>query len=957
MQVELAHYLPGRARLRLPGLRGRPRDLASIGQTLAAVPGAGRVQVSPGSASLVLTFDPHRTSLHALLSRVPGLTMPGMAGLPEREAAAARPVPARPDAVRSDAARTGLSTREAARRRQTFGPNLLPARPAPPFWRRFLGEFTDLSSVILLGGTGFSVLTGRVWEALAVGAAAGLNAVIGAWRSGQVDVAVAAMQSLTSPNATAVRDGRVTVIPAADLVPGDLILLQAGDHVPADVVVAEAMDLEADDRHLLGADAAGPKTYAANQFLPAGCEILRGHGEAVVLSTGADTTLGKIAQTLGRTERLPSHVQRRAAWLARDLLKIALLGLGIVTGVGLLWGLPPTELLQRGLSVATASVPEGLPTYITLALAAGSRRLARRNAFVRDLSTAAGVGTVDVICTDKTGTLTRGEMTVRTIFAGNHWWTVSGTGFDPTGQFLKVGEPADPLADPDLRAFLEAAVRCNNATLVDSPDGSLEVRGSQTEGALLILALKAGLPREIGREPRLGEEAFHPALRRMTLTLGVGGMPFTCSKGAPEAILPLCDRVLIKGGPESLGAPVRDAILDAQRTMTAGGQRVLALAYAHGPDRPNGMIFAGLVGIVDPPRLELRPVIQRLRKRSVQVIMLTGDHPDTAASVARDLRILHGNQEVVTGAQLAKLNDQDLARVVNRSPVFARVTPEQKAQVVRALQQHGLTVAYVGDGIDDAPAVRAADIGVVPRDRAADVTREAASIILTDDRLQTLETAIEQGRNTAANADEIARYLLIANMGEILLLAASAVFGMPLALLPLQLLWLNLIGDGPAALALGERHAPPGEEREPHRRPLVRSLEREILLHGLGVGAAAFGLYATALAGGYALPVARALAFSALSASQILYLFRCRTALGTPCGLRLPTEPSVTLAAVASGLLLLATMYFPPLARTLGTAPLSMGQWLAVLGTALAVNLSSVVRLSLRRRAAIPAPV
>lgn len=937
MRVELAHSLPGRVRLRVPELRGRPGALAAVRDLLVRAPGAHSVIVNPASGGLLVRFDPRRLSVRQLIQI---LTPPERSAIAEIAAAAE---------AMDHPGRRGLSQAEAVQLRRQFGPNLLPAAPASPLWRRLLDQFTDLSSIVLIAGAALSALSGRTWEVAAVAAAAGLNALIGAWRAGQEDEALSALRALTPPHATVVRGGRLTEIPAADLVPGDLLVLQAGDKVPADAVVQESADLEVDERPLLAADAVGPHRVERDRMLRAGSLVLRGHAEALVVATGAQSSLGRIAQTLGRAERLPSPTQRRTARIARDLLKGAAVVLGLVTGVGLLRGVPPLELFSSAVSLAAASIPEGLPTYLTLALAAGARRLSRRGAYVRDLAVAESVGQIDVICTDKTGTLTRGEMTVSAVYTGGEWWTVTGKGFDPVGRFLKGGVPAAPLANPDLHRFLEVAVRCNHASLVETPEGTVEVHGSQTEGALLVMALKAGLPKDVGHEPLLHEESFDPTLRRMTLTVGLEGAPFTCSKGAPEAILPLCTRILADGQIRGLTEADQAAIREAVHLVTKSGMRVLALAYSHEERAPNGLIFAGLAGIVDPPRRDLRSAIFRLRKRGVRTVMLTGDHHETAVAVARRLGMFQQGDRVLTGPELTQMSGEELHRVIDRVTVFARVTPEQKAQVIRAMQRCGHTTAYIGDGIDDAPAVRMADIGVVPRGRAADVTREAASIILADDRFETLITAMRQGRNTALNTDEVSRLLLVGNTAELVLLAASAIFGLPLALLPLQLLWRNLIGDGPAALAVGERHNPEQED-EDGLRPPTESTRREIVIRGLQMGAAAFGLYSGAIAQGATLAVARTMALCALGAAQIFSLFRCRTRLGTPCGLRLPTEPRVALAIISSALLLIATIYFPPLAGALGTAPLSMGQWLAVLGASFAGNLSAVSGFSLRRQ-------
>ncbi|HWI63768.1 MAG TPA: HAD-IC family P-type ATPase [Symbiobacteriaceae bacterium] len=932
MRLHVVHALPGRVRLHLPDLVSRP-DRCRIAETaVASLAGVLVARATEATGSLLIRFDA-RLALRDLLRTLTSADS-------EAAATAERVVPLRRPAPR------GLTDAEAQQRLQKHGPNIMPAPETQPFWRRFLAQFQDLSTVILLTGTLLAAAFGRPVEAFTVGAITAMSALVGAWRAGQRDHAVAALHSRTAARVVAVRGGRPVEVPAADLVPGDLVILRAGDRVPADSIVVNATDLEVEDRFLFTAYSGSPALLPTDRFLPAGSGVAKGRAEVTVVATGAATALGRLAHTLGQTEQLPSPVERRSARLARDLLKVAVVAFLVVGGAGLAFGQPLTQIIESSLSVAAAAVPEGLPTFTTLALAAGARRLARRGAYVRDLAAAEGVGAVDVICTDKTGTLTRQEMTVRTIFTGDTWWEVTGTGLDMKGEFLKNGRPVRPLEEPDLRAFLQTAVRCNNATLEEDPDGNRHVVGSYTEGALLMMAAKAGLA--AGQESRLGEESFDPTARRMSATVGLAGARITCSKGAPEVILPMCNRMLRGEATLPMTAESRDRIREAVGTLARGGHRVIALAYAVGDEVGDGYIFAGLAGISDPPRRELRPAILRMSRNGIRTVMLTGDHPETATAVARELGLLLGKREVVIGADLNRLTDWQLDRIVERVGVFARVTPDQKARVIRSLQRRGRTVAYLGDGMDDAPAVRAADIGVAPQGRGTDVTREAARIILTEDRFDALVRAIEQGRNTAGNTDDIARFLLTVNMAELLTMLAAALFGWPLPLLPLQLLWLNLIGNSPAALALGERHAPPGDDLPARQRP-VQSLEKDLLVHALEMGLATFGLFATTLVSGGTLVAARTMALTALGAGQILYLFRCRTALGTPCGLQWPAEPAVALAAGISGLLLLATVYFPPLAGALGTVPLSMAQWLAVLGAAVAGNLSAVATFSLER--------
>lgn len=963
------HVLPGRARARVPGLRGNPALAARLAQQLTGRSGVHRVWISSDTGTVLFLYAPETVTLAQLAAWLPaaGTAAAAVAAGPEVAAAVEpacvpaaagpgvvsvtvtspprSPVPtgARPQPVEPAAASgpvQGLTAAQVQARRARFGPNLVTVPPPPPFWRRLLAQYQDILPLTLVGSAALSLLSGHRRDALTMGAVLLLNGLIGASQSGGPTRPVAALRRLGERPARVVRDGAEATVPAAALVPGDLLLLEQGDVVQADASVRTASGLALDESLLTGESTAADK--GPDDPVHAGTAVVRGRGRAVVTATGDASALGQIARLLTGPEPT-APLQRQLDHLGRRIARAGLWAAAGATALGLWRGLGPAGALLSGISLAVAAVPEGLPAFLTVALAAGTRRLAQRGGTCQNLAAVETMGAVSAVCCDKTGTLTRGEMSVAEIHLPTGIWQVTGDGYSPEGEFRQGGRPADPLTDPALRRLLKVAALCTNARLGLNEQGALVTHGDPTEIALLVAALKAGLRACGGEGDRLLEIPFDAVSRHMTVVCqDASGQAVACSKGAPEALLARCSQTLAAGRLIRLEPRLRRRLQQAAAEMAARGLRVLAVAYgpADGPGSPaapagpagagsgGGLVLLGLLGLSDLPRPEAADTVRRCRQAGVQVLMLTGDHPGTAAAVARQIGIPAGADRLLTGGDLAGMTDRELDAALPRISVVARVTPEQKLRVVQALRRTGQTVAMLGDGVNDAPAMRAADIGIAMGERGSEVTRAGAGLVLEDDHLPVLADAITQGRATAGNIRRMARYLLGQNAAEVCLMAGALLLGLPLPLLPAQLLWLNLAGDGLPATALGAE--PPAADlppSPPDPAPAPR-FGRQAVGYGLRTGLTATALYAWALAGGRPLNQARTLAMATLTAAQVRHLHACRSP---------AASPQVRTAGAVAVLLGLSAFYFPPLRQALQLAPPGPGDLALAAGATLAM--------------------
>jgi len=884
---------------------------------------------------------------------------------------------------------SGLTEAEASQRRLKYGSNELQAAHHISPWAILLEQFKNVLILILLGASGLSAFLGHGVEAIAITVIVLFAVVLGFVQEYRAERAIEALRQMAAPTATALRGGKETEIPARDLVPGDVILLRAGDKVPADARLVEAVNLQADEAALTGESMPVEKHIKPlpgdlavgdrKNMVYAGTAATYGRGRAVVVATGMQTEFGKIAQLLQTIERGKTPLQENLDKLGKTLARAAFVVVAVIVALGLFRGQPLIEMVIFGIALAVAVVPEALPAVVTISLAVGVQRMVKRNALVRRLPAVETLGGTSVICSDKTGTLTKDEMTVRKIFAAGQLVEVSGTGYEPQGRFFKVGPGAkdyDPrevvggrsenhgaplkngavadLSEP-MKLLLRGAALASDAHILRSePDGRWDVKGDPTEGALVVAAAKAGLnkPELDEKFPRVHEIPFTSETKRMTTLHGSPGSLVAYSKGAPEMILDSCARQLTEAGEAVLDTAGKEAILRTARKMASEALRVLAVASKSNAALEHAereMTFLGLFGMIDPPRPEAKAAIETCERAGIKVVMITGDHPVTAQAVARELGLLKGGR-AVTGAELEAMSEADFEREVEKIEVYARVSPAHKLRVVTALQQKGHIVAMTGDGVNDAPSLKKADIGIAMGITGTDVTKEAAAMLLTDDNFASIVAAVEEGRGIFGNIKKYLMFLLSSNIGEIGLMAGASLFGLPLPLSAVQILYVNLATDGLPALALAVDPPEPDlmsrKPRNPRTGIFTRPVVSLMLVGGIWSTAVNIGLFAWALNSGRSLQEAMTMTFVSLVLIQFFKAYNFRS--DHHSVLRRPFSNKWLNMAIGWELILLApVIYAPFLQKPFGTYSLSLVDWLIVIGVSFTI--SPVLELAKRK--------
>jgi len=869
----------------------------------------------------------------------------------------------------------GLSADEARNRLASVGPNELQAARRVSPWHLLAGQFKNVLIVILLVATALSAVLGHAVEAIAITVIVVFAVLLGFIQEYRAERAIEALQDMAAPHATVVRGGAEIALPAREVVPGDLLVLAAGNRVAADGRLLQSVNLKVQEAALTGESTPVEKhaedVHAADapvgdrrNMVYAGTSVAYGRGLAVVVATGHGTEFGQIAQMLLDVETGRTPLQVNLDRLGRSLARAALAVVALIVALGLFRGQPFVEMLVFGIALAVAVVPEALPAVVTISLALGVQRLVRRRALMRRLAAVETLGSTSVICTDKTGTLTRDEMTVRRLYVAGRFVDVTGSGYAPDGTFLldgatlEVAAAGGDITAAMLRDLLEAGARASDAHLVhELGDDAWTIKGDPTEGALVVAAAKAGLRKaELDAAlPRVDEIPFSSESKRMTtLHAGDGGcVAFT--KGAPEVVLPGCVAELTPAGPVPLDGPARERVMAAARRMAGDALRVLAVATRCDATRGNaeqGMTLLGLVGMSDPPRPEARAAIETCGQAGIRVVMITGDHPLTAGAIARELGLLQGGR-VVTGAELGTLDDAALEREVQRIDVYARVSPADKMRVVEALQKLGHVVAMTGDGVNDAPALKKADIGIAMGVSGTDVAREAAAMTLTDDNFASIVAAVEEGRGIFGNIKKYLMFLLSSNVGEIGLMAGTALLGMPLPLTAVQILYVNLATDGLPALALAVDPPEPDLMRRPPRDPHAGIFGPRVVALMLVGGAWSMcvnvGLFAWLLHSGRPLPEAMALTFVSLVLIQFLKAYGYRSD-HAPVLARPFANRWLNLAVAWEVMLLSLVLYLPVLQGPFGTFDLSVTDWAIVLGVSASVlPVLDVAKLLLKR--------
>jgi Ca2+-transporting ATPase len=855
----------------------------------------------------------------------------------------------------------GLTAAEAERRLTEYGLNQLQAAARISPWMILLDQVKNVLIIILLFATALSAFLGHGVEAIAITVIVLFAVILGFVQEYRAERAIEALREMAAPTATVVRDGREWRINALELVPGDLILLATGDKVPADARLIEAVNLQTVEAPLTGESAPIQKHTSPleDERLPtgdrknlayAGTVVTYGRGRAVVVATGMATEFGKIAQLLESVDTAKTPLQLNLDRVGKTLARVSFGVVLVIVALGVFRGQPFLEMLIFGVALAVAVVPEALPAVVTISLALGVKRMVKRNALVRRLPAVETLGSTSVICSDKTGTLTRDEMTVRRLFVGGQMLQVSGRGYEPQGKFSLNGTEVQP--HEPISVLLRAAALSSDARLEWNETGDKwEIKGDPTEGALVVLAAKAGLDKtEIDAQfPRVSEIPFSAETKRMITLHETSDGVTAYAKGAPEVIVQSCAFELTAEGKKPMDEARQAEVLEVAREMAAEALRVLAVAGKPGASAEaadKDMTFLGLVGMIDPPRREARAAVRECGQAGIKVIMITGDHPLTAEAVAQELGISK-NGRIVAGPELEAMDDANLERVIESIEVCARVSPTHKLRIVTALQKRGQIVAMTGDGVNDAPALKKADIGIAMGITGTDVSKEAAAMTLTDDNFASIVAAVEEGRGIFSNIKKYLMYLLSSNIGEIGLMAGATLAGLPLPLSAVQILYVNLATDGLPALALAVD--PPEEDlmRRPPRDPSTGIFTRPVvmlmLVGGLWSTVVNLGLFVWALNSGRSIQEAMTMTFVSLVLIQFFKAYNFRS--DRHSVLRRPfANKWLNLAIIWELIMLALILYVPLLERTFGTFGLSLRDWLIII--ALAFTVSPVLELA-----------
>jgi Ca2+-transporting ATPase len=863
----------------------------------------------------------------------------------------ARPVADVLDSLDTDR-KHGLSGATAGQRLDQFGPNEI-QEAAGPTWRAVLiRQFADVLIAILVVAAVISFALGEVVDAVAILVIVALNGVLGFVQEWRAEKALEALRDMLELRSTVIRDGVLQQLDARQLVPGDIVEMAIGDQVPADLRLIDTVGLRTDESTLTGesesvAKATIPVDSEAalagrTSMVWMGTTVANGRGTGVVVATGMSTMLGRIAELTQAVGQAQTPLQRRLAQLGRHLGVIAV---GVSFGVaaaGWLLGRPLLDMFLTGVSLAVAVVPEGLPAVVTITLALGVRSMVKRRALLRRLQAAETLGSATVICTDKTGTLTANQMTVRRIWLPAGTVDVTGTGYDPGGHFESNGDKIDYQSRPDLLAFLEAAQLCNHAHIHRDDQGWHHI-GEPTEAALVVAAYKAWLhPDE--HIDTVTEFSFNSVRKRMTVVVHRPDSTVAYVKGAPEVLLSRTTRIRDGATRRLLTNDDRAAITAAYSALADRGLRTLAVAVRELPvgvalDEDaveSDLTFLGIAGILDPPRPEVAAAVRLARQAGITPIMITGDAPATALAIAHQVGLTA--PYAVTGPQLDAMTDIELNQAVSNQAVFARTAPEHKLRIVHLLQAEGEVVAMTGDGVNDAPALRAADIGVAMGQRGTDVAKAAADIVLTDDNFASIVAATEEGRRQYDNIRKFVRYLLSSNIGELLAVVANLLTGGPLILLPVQILWMNLVTDGATAVALGVEPRAADLMQQPPRKPHepILTIRAIGLICALGtyIGLATLGLFHLYLDSDPAAAKAQTIAFTAIVIIEKANVFNFRSLRQPIAHIGFFTNPALLLAWTATIGLQVAAVYLPPLQQALHTVPLGWNDWAIIAAVA-----------------------
>ncbi|MFP3984402.1 MAG: cation-translocating P-type ATPase [Candidatus Bathyarchaeia archaeon] len=883
----------------------------------------------------------------------------------------------------------GLTSAEAEKRLAKYGANELAEEKRITKLALLLSQLKNPLVGVLVAAALISFLVGKTIDTMVVTIVIVFNTTIGFFQEYRAEVALQALKSMAAPEAEVIRDcpERGTCVEmrvkAREIVPGDLVLLDTGDKVPADARIFEAANLEVDESMLTGESTPVRKTVDTldkdlsvadrKNMVFSGTIITRGRGKAIVVATGMKTEIGKIAELIKETKKAETPIQKRTLSLTRKLGLFAIFSSSIVLAISLIRGFEFYEVFLFALATAVSAIPEGLPAVMTITLAVGVNRMAKRNAIIRRLQAVDTLGSATVICTDKTGTLTTNQMTLQKISVDDRIIKVTGVGYAPEGEFEIDDNPMDVAKDEAVSLLLQIAALCNDARLRqhEVDEGyRWEVYGDPTEGALVVAAEKAKFEKHELEEKftRIDEIPFDPKERYMaTFHKSPTGDLKVYVKGAPETILAMCSEILEKGKTKKLTSQKKKALLKVSTQMASEALRVLAMAYQtietkklenfkeKMQHKRAKLVFVGLTGMIDPPRPEAKTAVQLCKRAGVKVVMATGDHKLTAEAIAKQVGISESSSGIITGAELDGINDDELDAVIAETAVFARVSPTHKHRIVKSLRRKGHIVAMTGDGVNDAPALKAAEIGVSMGITGTDVTKETADMVLTDDNFASIVNAIEEGRVVFENIRKVVKYLIATNTGEILTILAALVLlpHAPLIFTPVQILWVNLVTDGLLDVTLAMEPKEEDVMDQPPRKPTAKIVNREILMNTIYVGffmmMGTLWIFVNEWNSGM-LVRAQTLGFTTMAMFQVFNSLNCRSRTKSVFELGCFTNKYLFVAITISILLQVLVTVLPPLQVALGTVPLSPLEWLTIVLVSSSVFVADEVRKQVRRR-------
>lgn len=850
-------------------------------------------------------------------------------------------------------AKRGLQEKQIKERRKQFGPNLVEGEKQQSRWLLFLKQFQDFMVLILLAATLIAGVLGEFIDAIAIMAIVLANGIFGYFQEQKAEKSLEKLKELSAPIATVLRDGEWKRIAAQDLVVGDVVKLASGDRMTADMRIVECHGLEVEESTLTGESLpvikhteaikrAGLDAQDQTNIGFMGTMITRGTGIGLVIDVGMNTVMGQIASLMSQTKKAITPLEYRLAELGKILIFVVLLLTAMVVGVGVFQGHPIYEMFLAGVSLAVAAIPEGLPAIVTVALSLGVQRMIRRKAIVKDLSAVETLGCTSVICSDKTGTITENEMTVKEVFLNNEYLHITGEGYDTEGNYYfknqEVGREY-----PNLEQMLLYGSICNHASLMVKKGRNI-IDGDPTDGALIVAARKVGLMHmEDDSYKIIKEFPFDSERKRMGVVVeDENNMRFLIVKGAPELLLPRSSFYLNKAGKQRLEDI--NQIEKAVNEMADKALRTIAICMkplSKGDSLEvdfleKDLTFIGLFGMIDPPRKEVKSAIEACKQAGIKTVMITGDHVKTACAIAKQIDLLPENGLVLEGYQLNEMSVDELAEVIDDVYVYARVTPEHKLKIVKALQEKGHIVAMTGDGVNDAPAIKASDIGISMGETGTDVTKEASSLILMDDNFATIKEAIKEGRNIYENIRKFIRYLLASNVGEILVMLFAMLLALPLPLVPVQILWVNLVTDGLPAMALGldkpETNTMKDQPRNPREGIFARGLGYKIISRGIVIGIVTLIAFIVTYQNDSAnLIHGQTVAFSTLVIAQLIHVFDCRSEVSV-FARNILQNIYLIFAVFSSLLLLLIVVYWETLQPVFHTTYLGLEDWLLIIG-------------------------